>query len=297
MEENQLAATSLGVLRQGQDSSRNPGPDPALLALLECPVCYSYMSPPTFQCPAGHTVCSRCKARVRQCPVCRGEMKNYRNLTLEKLSEIIALPCAYRDNGCPEIRLSKDRKSHEHFCPFRTCACPSLDDSCQWEGVCQQVVPHLTENHPRIKHLNHDAVRLALVGLEETRPLTWVARLRCYQRDFLIQIIKTEKVDENSPLHIIIRNVGSRRESGYFRGRIEIKGRGKHMSWESITRSISGDLKFLVRMRDCMTLSIQMLERMLENQVLTVIITILPTRNRQTVETPEAVSEEAVQVE
>ncbi|XP_023225219.1 E3 ubiquitin-protein ligase Siah1-like, partial [Centruroides sculpturatus] len=253
--------------------------------------------PPTFQCPAGHTVCSRCKARVRQCPVCRGELRNYRNLTLEKLLEIIALPCAYKDNGCPEIRLSKDRKTHEQFCPFRTCSCPSLDDTCKWEGVYQQMVPHLTEKHPGIKHLNHNAVKMALVGLEETQPLTWVARLHCFQRDFLIQVIKTEKEDENSPLHIIVRNVGSRRESGLFRGKIEVRGRGKLMLWESITRSVTGDLKFLIRMRDCMTLSIQMLERMLEDKVLTVIVTILPSCTRQIVETSEPDTEGRTQLE
>ncbi|XP_023240760.1 E3 ubiquitin-protein ligase Siah1-like [Centruroides sculpturatus] len=286
MEEDQ-AGTSAEQASTGESL-----PEPALMALFECPVCYDYMTPPTFQCPEGHTICSRCKTQVRQCPVCRGELRNFRNLTLEKLAEIIALPCIYKENGCPEKRLLKDRKVHELHCSFRTCSCPSLDEACDWEGVYQQIIPHLTENHSYIHCLNHDSVRMSIIGIDVALPLTWITCLHCYRRDFIIQVIKMETIDENSPLLIIVQNVGNRKDSGRFRGRIEVRGRGKVIQWESIPRSVTGDLKFIIRMRDCMTLSIRMLERMLENHVLTVVVTIIPVRNRGAVEEPEPDTED-----
>ncbi|XP_067127080.1 E3 ubiquitin-protein ligase Siah1-like [Centruroides vittatus] len=226
--------------------------------------------------------------------VCRAtqELRNIRNLTLEKLGEIIALPCAYKDNGCPERRPLKDRRVHEQYCPFRTCSCPSLDDACTWEEVYQQVIPHLTEHHSYIHHLNHNSVPMSIVGLDASIPLTWISCLHCHQKDFIIQIIKTETIDENSPFYIIAQNVESCRESGRFRVRIEVRGRGKTLQWESIPRTVTGDLKFVIRMTDCMTLSIKMLERMLESRVLNVLVTIFPVRNRGTVEEPEPDSED-----
>ncbi|XP_067134898.1 E3 ubiquitin-protein ligase SIAH1A-like [Centruroides vittatus] len=287
MEEDQVVTPPMETSNPEQDPIQESPPDPALVSLFECPVCYDYMEPPTFQCPAGHTICSRCSLYVRQCPLCRGELRNYRNLTLERLAEMVALPCVYRGNGCPKTGLVPERKAHEQDCPYRTCLCPSMDEVCTWEGVYQQVIPHLTERHPHIGHINHDAVKLVLIGLEATQPLVWITHLHCHQRDFIVQVFKTETSDENSPVYIIVQNVGSRQESGRFLGRIEIRGRGKTMLWESTPQSVTDDLKATLRMKDCLTLNVKMLERMLEDHILTVMATIYPVGTYRGGERPE----------
>nr|GEW99952.1 E3 ubiquitin-protein ligase SINAT2 [Tanacetum cinerariifolium] len=50
-----------------------------LYELLECPVCTTIMSPPIYQCPNGHTLCSICKFQVKSCcPICRIDMDSIR---------------------------------------------------------------------------------------------------------------------------------------------------------------------------------------------------------------------------
>ena len=45
-----------------------------ILSLLECPVCYDYITPPIKQCIKGHLVCSSCYQKLTNCPTCREEL-------------------------------------------------------------------------------------------------------------------------------------------------------------------------------------------------------------------------------
>ncbi|XP_067143711.1 E3 ubiquitin-protein ligase SIAH1A-like [Centruroides vittatus] len=252
--------------------------DPALVALFECPVCYEHMSPPRYQCPAGHMICSRCKELVQWCPTCRREMDNHRNISLEKLAEIVTLSCKYRDNGCKKSYILREREAHERGCSFKTCSCPAMDDFCPWEGSHQQVVPHLMEDHSPSLHLNHESARMIIVGLDSIQPLTWLTRLHCYQRDFLIQIIKTENIQNAYLLYVVVRNVGTRQDAKRFKRKIEIRGEGRLVVWESIPRSITSDVKKITGLGDCLILHSR-IERMLENLTLSITVTIQPGRN------------------
>ncbi|XP_072382344.1 uncharacterized protein [Diabrotica undecimpunctata] len=62
------------------------------LQLLECPCCKEYMSPPIYQCLAGHTVCNVCKPTYEKCPSCEELIQKTRNFTLEELSKKVELP-------------------------------------------------------------------------------------------------------------------------------------------------------------------------------------------------------------
>lgn len=42
-----------------------------ILRELECPVCAKLMAPPIYLCTEGHTLCSSCRIRISECPICR----------------------------------------------------------------------------------------------------------------------------------------------------------------------------------------------------------------------------------
>ena len=84
-----------------------------LASLFECPVCFDYVLPPilqvrmkcslsasssfmtvSFQCHAGHLVCSNCRPKLTCCPTCRGQLGgNIRNLAMEKVASTVMFPC------------------------------------------------------------------------------------------------------------------------------------------------------------------------------------------------------------
>ncbi|XP_067126129.1 E3 ubiquitin-protein ligase sina-like [Centruroides vittatus] len=178
--EERRTSTSTEASNTEQASTSNPTTNLAVRAVFVCPVCYDYLIRPIFQCSEGHTICSRCKSQVQQCPHCRVNMGSCRNLALERLSEIIALPCKFGFNGCPETRVFPEREAHERYCEYRSCSCPSLDSTCQWEGMHQQVISHIEEKHLGMLSLEHHSVQMNIIGLELTQTVIWTTRLHCY---------------------------------------------------------------------------------------------------------------------
>lgn len=59
--------------------------------LLECPICLDTVRRPIFQCSNGHLLCSRCRNKTHQCPICRVSLDNNtaRCLVAEKLLGLI----------------------------------------------------------------------------------------------------------------------------------------------------------------------------------------------------------------
>lgn len=59
--------------------------------LLECPICLDTVRRPIFQCTNGHLLCSSCRNKTHQCPVCRISLVNNtaRCLVAEKLLGLI----------------------------------------------------------------------------------------------------------------------------------------------------------------------------------------------------------------
>nr|GEX30012.1 E3 ubiquitin-protein ligase SINAT2-like [Tanacetum cinerariifolium] len=82
-----------------------------LYEILECPVCTTIMSPPIYQCPNGHTLCSICKFQVKSCcPICRINMDSIRCLALEKVAEPLKAPY-----NCPYSECSTSGREDEEY--------------------------------------------------------------------------------------------------------------------------------------------------------------------------------------
>ena len=43
---------------------------------LECPVCLEVAAPPILMCSELHLICSDCRPRIKNCPVCRKDFQN-----------------------------------------------------------------------------------------------------------------------------------------------------------------------------------------------------------------------------
>ncbi|VEN42616.1 unnamed protein product [Callosobruchus maculatus] len=85
---------------------------------LECPVCMDYMTNEIYLCDAGHSFCARCnRFQVKRiCPICRHEMNDVRNFTMEELTKQIKVPCRNVLIGCKFVALAADVLQHELLC-------------------------------------------------------------------------------------------------------------------------------------------------------------------------------------
>jgi hypothetical protein len=121
-----------------------------LLEELECPVCLEYMASPIKMCENGHNICGGCKERLTQCPTCRGNFVNVRNITLEKFAAKAAYPCKNVKDGCKEILAADDRDNHQAECLFQSRECPFRKLSgvdCPWTGALSDITVHAVVEH------------------------------------------------------------------------------------------------------------------------------------------------------
>lgn len=90
-----------------------------LSSKLECPICYEYLCAPIYICANGHSVCSKCRKKIRTCPLCQAIIGNSRNYSLEEISETLEVCCANAIKGCTFIGKVKNTKQHTlSNCPF-----------------------------------------------------------------------------------------------------------------------------------------------------------------------------------
>ncbi|KAK4834609.1 hypothetical protein QYF36_025508 [Acer negundo] len=157
--------------------------------LLECPVCANLMYPPIHQCPNGHTLCSNCKNRVRNCcPTCRHDLGNIRCLALEKVAESLELPCRYQNLGCHDVFPYYSKLKHEQHCRFRPYNCPYAGSECSVTGDIPTLVAHLKDDHKVDMHdgctFNHRYVKS---NPHEVENATWMLTVfNCFGRQFCL---------------------------------------------------------------------------------------------------------------
>ena len=99
---------------------------------LECPVCLkTILDPPIHQCENGHCHCSSCHGPVNEggeCPVCRGQLSNGRNLTVEKmLARLPKTKCRYEDCQFKRVEVGLVHE-HETDCLFRLVECSACEE-------------------------------------------------------------------------------------------------------------------------------------------------------------------------
>lgn len=102
---------------------------------LECPICYEYMMPPIWMCENGHSICSDCKPKLKNCPSCRRPFLTTRNLPLESLSEMFVSKST--------IPKSSGSTAKKYECPFSTIS----KEDCPWAGSLHDMKGHIKNSH------------------------------------------------------------------------------------------------------------------------------------------------------
>jgi len=121
-----------------------------LLEELECPVCLEYMASPIKLCENGHNICGYCKERLTECPSCRGEITNVRNLSMEKFASTALYPCKNREAGCEKTFTVGNRNEHLSVCVYESRKCPIsfiLGVDCSWTGTLSDLPVHVRAEH------------------------------------------------------------------------------------------------------------------------------------------------------
>ncbi|GAB2218338.1 hypothetical protein Drorol1_Dr00001558 [Drosera rotundifolia] len=208
--------------------------------LLECPQCSNMMFPPILQCPNGHTLCSECKARIQNaCPICGSELGNIRCLALEKVAELLELPCRYQGTGCPDLCSYFSKLKHEKSCRFRPFSCPYVASECSATGDIPFLVKHLKEVHRVDMHdgcsFNHRYIKS---NPEEVENATWMLTVfNCWGRHFCLHF-EAFKIGV-APVYIaFLRFMGDDHDARKFRYILEVGGNDRKLLWQGIPRSI-----------------------------------------------------------
>lgn len=93
-----------------------------LQSSLECPVCFTIIrTSPVNSCSNGHLICLSCLTRCHVCPVCRVPCHAvppcYSQLA-NRIIDLIPLPCANSERGCPEVAGRAEIEIHHLVCPL-----------------------------------------------------------------------------------------------------------------------------------------------------------------------------------
>nr|XP_023014553.1 uncharacterized protein LOC111504271 [Leptinotarsa decemlineata]XP_023014554.1 uncharacterized protein LOC111504271 [Leptinotarsa decemlineata] len=120
--------------------------DYELLRELECLVCMEYMVPPIHQCVTGHSICMKCKEKVKECPTCKKEFGNTQNYALAQIISHITYPCKYE--RCSYKAKAKNIKVHEATCSFGPFKCPLQEYvGCESLIIFDEMYDHILNNH------------------------------------------------------------------------------------------------------------------------------------------------------
>ncbi|XP_060523897.1 uncharacterized protein LOC132700534 [Cylas formicarius] len=144
------------------DTVKNPEIDWEMLSDLECPVCFEYMPPPIYQCLTGHCICATCKPSLKECPICKAELDNTQNFTLEKVAMKLNYPCKYYKMGCPESFKSTEIRTHEESCEYGPYDCPVGElTSCKEKCNRSKIINHIEIYHGNYI-LKSDRINIAM---------------------------------------------------------------------------------------------------------------------------------------
>ncbi|XP_047328358.1 putative E3 ubiquitin-protein ligase SINAT1 [Impatiens glandulifera] len=207
--------------------------------LLECPVCVNVLYPPIYQCPNGHTICLQCKTLVRnQCPFCRFELGDIRCAALEKLAEMLELPCKNQFMGCEEVFSYEERLKHEESCKFKPFDCP-CDFDCNVKGDVKFLITHIKNDH-RVEFKNSPIInhRFANATPHQIQNATWkLTILSCFGHQFVLHF--EAFYIGTAPVYMaFLRFMGEEEDAKKFGYTLEIGMRGRSLTWQGVPRSI-----------------------------------------------------------
>ncbi|XP_023214808.1 E3 ubiquitin-protein ligase SIAH1B-like [Centruroides sculpturatus] len=210
----------------------------ALISLLNCPICYTRVRPPVYQCTNGHIVCADCRPRITNCHTCREPLGHIRSLIAEQIAGTIQAPCEFQPFGCPELLQEDNRRTHEESCNFRPLLCPFRSANCLWEGAHSFLRQHINASHPQVPTIQKDIIFFGGIDFQITRG-TWAAILECYSQSFLLLISSQLPDHPIFTIHLYFLDKPS--SLIQFRYNIKFK-KGDHiLRWGSIVSEIYGE--------------------------------------------------------
>eukprot|EP01006_Ploeotia_vitrea_P044654 TRINITY_DN66845_c4_g6_i1.p1 TRINITY_DN66845_c4_g6~~TRINITY_DN66845_c4_g6_i1.p1 ORF type:complete len:338 (-),score=9.39 TRINITY_DN66845_c4_g6_i1:272-1258(-) len=95
---------------------------------IECHICMETMSPPIYQCHAGHLICEDCFPTLDACPTCRKKLNKQspiRCRVSEALAATLTVSCPFP--GCGHTTTADKIKEHKGSCLSRPLACPKCN--------------------------------------------------------------------------------------------------------------------------------------------------------------------------
>ncbi|CAG9324065.1 unnamed protein product [Blepharisma stoltei] len=198
---------------------------------LECPVCFEYLAPPVYQCPNGHSICSRCHQHVPTCPECRSDMsQSYRNLTIEKILESIQVKCRFP--GCDVITTLSARSAHLSSCPFN----PYVE--CLYVGcnmIVEDLPSHLKSVH-NVKEFDMSDIR----GVRGWNSKSWrMADWGFSIWNFNGELILNQSQSNRDFFYLWVFDIGNTRK----RVKLTVEKDGKKVSFILVTASARGRRK------------------------------------------------------
>lgn len=116
-----------------------------VLHLLTCPMCTCLVSAPVTQCRRGHLFCRDCAKTLSNCSLCHQPWVETPNNTLDKIINLIALPCKYGSQGCSIIMFQTERLKHQTICDFRPVHCQYSSHGCSMVLAVKDMPWHLKQ--------------------------------------------------------------------------------------------------------------------------------------------------------
>jgi len=88
--------------------------------ILECVICLEVpRKNPIYQCDNGHLLCVNCHQRIKNCPMCKLDLRKNRALAVEKILQQCPRACKFRDTGCTALMKQLKLEEHEINCSFK----------------------------------------------------------------------------------------------------------------------------------------------------------------------------------
>ena len=236
-----------------------------LLSRLECPVCTEYMRPPIILCVNGHMVCSICRPQIQNCPTCRGQFSDIRNLALEDLARKVNYPCKFQAYGCTEVSNHDTIDGHQVKCQFFQRKCPAAIlaiGTCSWTGSSKDIKGHLKENHPDhcCEYIEGDFKFLYKL----TSNIRLFSFIFAYNEIFFS--LFEWRVD--SVFYAVLLYVGPAENAGKYKYKVELvnKDSTEGVTVMRLTRSSDEYLQDIYRTGNCVKLNCDMVKRLMDEK-------------------------------
>jgi len=146
---------------------------------MECPVCLVLpRKAPVYQCQRGHCVCSACKEKLTNCPICQIPLGNIRNLIYEEILTKMTHNCKFADQGCSFVETTAPLELHEKECQYGQVNCPSL--RCKVKVSLANLLEHIEQAGHETEPFVMDAIKIPCSGVR----VRVISSLAVFEADF-----------------------------------------------------------------------------------------------------------------